>query len=320
MALSTSAEDLVKRYARRTTISLYRNSVFASLCDGSFTAEMVGARRVIIQNPSIPATVTTRTRGANWKTPTEVTSAQINLDLDQPYEVVQTLRYEDMRQSPDIGWLDRMNRAARLNSAINIDTNVASLFASQTYATADKISVGSGSTNAVTLASPDYFKGTGDELVLDSLRYLSTHWYRKNLIDGPTIGGTAGRIYAVMAPELFQVLTVALEGKDYHWDVLTADILATRILSNMMWKGRLFGIDILVSNALAVPASGSSWKFYSGTREAMALVIDEPVMSEFSPTTNPDGPNYKLNMAGLFGRVRVNTSFITEITLNTTDT
>lgn len=318
----TVGDDTLKAFSRQTTIELYQNAVFAALMDRSYEQDLEGAYEVDIQNPNLAGTITSRSRGADWKTAQEVTATQVNLKLDQQYEGVQKIAYEDVRQSPDIGWLDRMRRHTMLTARNYIDANIATYIAGLTYDAANKFTVGSGNTNAMTLRSQDdYSKGTGDELPAKMAQRGALHFFRKNVIDGDEQSGmNPGDLWVICAPEVLFVLMLDMAERGYNWDRLTEDVLSNnRVLTNEAWRGRLSGIDFIVSNQLAVPTSGNDFKCYMGTRKAIALAIDEPVTSFFTPQTNQEGPNYQLNQAGIFGRALVNPLLISEVTLNTTD-
>ncbi|MDE0004591.1 MAG: hypothetical protein OXQ29_18025 [Rhodospirillaceae bacterium] len=321
MALTIS-DDLLTAFSRQTTVDLYANSVWAALLNRDYEQDISGAYDVEIQDVTIPATVTTRTRGSNWKTPTEQSATQIKMAMDQTYEVVQKMSYEDIRQSPDIGWLERMRAKAAINTAAFIDANIAAYVASLTFDAADKLAVGSGNTNVLTLTGPNYYKGTGLRLVTEAARQAARHFYRKNVISGQSLDGqTAGTLWMLISPELFSVLQLDMLDRGFQWDQLTDQVLDNRIRTQEGWSGRLFGIDIIVSNSVAVPATSGSnkWVVYVGTRKALTMAIDQPVTSFFEPGGNITGPNYQLNQAGIFGRARVNPSLITEITFATAD-
>ena len=321
MALTVS-DDLLTAFSRQTTVDLYQNSIWAALFNRDHEQDISGAYDVEIQDVTIPATVTERTRGADWKTPTEQSAAQLKLIMDQTYEVVQKARYEDIRQSPDIGWLERMRAKGAINTALYIDANLAAYVAGLTFDSADKLAVGSGTTNVLTLTGPNYYKGTGLRLIAEAARQAARHFYRKNVISGQSLDGqTPGTLWMLISPELFSVLQLDMLDRGFQWDMLTDQVLDNRIRTQEGWSGRLFGIDIIVSNSVAVPQTGGSnaWVVYVGTRKALTMAIDMPVTSFFTPETNPAGPNYQLNQAGLFGRARINPSLITEVTFATAD-
>ncbi len=183
--------------------------------------------------------------------------------------------------------------------------------------------VGSGTANALTTdPSSDYTKGTGGELPRRALKLASLRFARKN-IDGISIGGEPGMLFAVMPPELFYVLGNDLEDQKLSYDVLTDQLFDNRIRSTEGWRGRLYGIDIITSNALIVPTdanaggTGGKFKFYVGTRRAVAMGIQPPVSVVFDPTTNQNAPNYVLRQTGDYGRVMVNPHLLEEVTLQT---
>ncbi len=315
----TQVNELMVAFSRQTTIELYRSSVWAALMNRSFEQDLANARSLVIQDPKFATSVKARTRGSDWGTAQGITADQITLTLDQAYEVGPIkIAYEDIRQSPRIGWLDRARRDGALKTATYIDDNVTAFVAGLAYAADDKYTVGSGTTNTLTIAYP-YYKGTGYTLVAESLRRGALHWYRKNAIDAPSVGGAAGRVFAIMSPELYSVLLYDMEQRNLHWDQLTDATFDMRLRSMVPWTGRLYGIDVIVSNAFAVPGSGKDWKFYMGTRQALALAIDQPVSSYFPPERNPDGPSHQMNEAGLFGRQLINKVLLTEVTIATED-
>lgn len=319
--LSTAQADqeLVESFSAATTIDLHRLSVWETLCDTSY--DQTGVFRTVIQDPTYGNEVTTPTagRGGAWKASKGVASSAINLVRDQEYEVVSEVPYEDPIQAP---WpiLEQNRQDAAAKTAIFIDDNIAAYVAGLTYAAGDKFSVGSGNANALTLTGPDYEKGNGGRLVETAIDQAALRFYRKNIQGISVGGGQPGMLFAVMAPEVFRVLRQDLQDRRLDWDMLTDQMFDNRIRSTAAWSGRLYGIDIIVTNSLSVPASGSDWKIYFGTRKAIASAMNGPSINQIlTPQTNQTSRSWVMRQHGYFGRVRVNPQLLEECTLNTVD-
>jgi len=320
MALNPStAGELRQAFSLRTTIQLYRQSIWATLMNRGHEAELANARSTVIQNPAFATTVKSRSRGSKWGEGQEITSTPITLTLDQPYEVGPiNWRYEDQRQAPMVGWLEQARQDAAAKTAIYMDDNLNSFVNATTPG--ESLTVGSGTTNAFTTKSGDgypYYVGTGNQLVAQAIKELSLHWYDAHVgDDGISVGGMPGSLWALMDSRVFNALLIDMENRNLHFDTLTDSLFDNRLRANRAWRGRLYGIDIMVSTVMRA-GTGKNVVMYSGTNMAVALAVDPPVTQFWTPETNQDGPNYKINMAGLFGRQLVNKDLLTKVTFAT---
>ena len=102
-----------------------------------------------------------------------------------------------------------------------------------------------------------------------------------------------GAPFALMSPEIFNVLLDDLERLNYNWDAVQAQVLQNNsVLAGAGWEGRLYGIDIYTSLNMPTvndPAGGgnaNNHKVFVGTPMAVAANV-RPIATQFiSPEQN----------------------------------
>ena len=120
-----------------------------------------------------------------------------------------------------------------------------------------------------------------------------------------------GPAYAIMHPRIFRVLRADMLARDYHWDELTGNALREGgVLSSVGWQGRLYGVNIYVSNdwPIAVAhatarASDVDWYITCGMSTAVAANVRPPIAQYFTPAENQitDQPGYVFRQAVDYG-------------------
>lgn len=325
MTIAQNATTLERRRAMRaqTTLQLIRQSTALALCTQQLEAPGGGEFATVLPVPDFSdITATTRNRGDKPKEADVVSMGTKTVVRDQSWEVKFSIPFEDV---PETYWplAEQSREYAAAQAAKSIDENFAAFIAAQDYKAAKNnlISIGGGNANALTIARTsggDYHKGNGNRLVAQAIRTAALHFHETVQINEQAIGGSPGTLFCYMHPRLLVELLSDMEDRNLHWDTMTQSTLDLRLPNSQAWAGRLYGIDIVTSTVLGVPASGADYSMYVGTRNAIAAFMDGPRLDVVS---EPDTEDYSFRYAdtGFYGRILWNDSLIARLDLNTID-
>ena len=210
-----------------------------------------------------------RARGGDW--PAAVTAADGSVSLTRSggaAGAVEVLMEDAAEISYDI--VQQNNGRMRWDIGHGIDTDIYDAIAALPSTT---VTLGTAGSYFISRTAPyNSTTPTGsDPLIISAIEDFSGRAYRLNVIDGDFVGGTPGRPFMVLHPELVRNLRRELRDKGLSLDRLTDDSLKGNVGTAVQYFETLMGVNIFSWNHLAVPTGSDNWELYAAMPAAVAV-------------------------------------------------
>ena len=318
--MAYSSEDYGQMWSAQTLIDLRRTSVGLALTSQMFTeAWVMGDVQTHIPSPlwepadtsdssTEGVAVTSRNRGGDWATARTGDQAIYTFSRSGGWSVANKIVWEDLLELPwPVAEQTRQFQAYAIRRYID-DQMLSRIFASVPSGSTSQL--GTTGTDTISISAPYQAAGNIGALILEAIEAYILDLKIANAIDSAASTGGLGAPYCMMSPQVFKVLRKFLRDEKYDWDALTAETLQTMsLLGGGPFMGRLFGVDIMASNAPGLaPASASDpWNIYLSQPMIHIANIRPQLTQIFSPAENQisEAPEWLARSVGEYAHLGI---------------
>ena len=278
---------------------------------------VAGAHTVYIPAPAWASRTapSVRARGGNWGSAQQGSQVNIAFTRSGGYTDADEIPWEDAMELP---WpvVEETRSRQRYEMGKSIDGAIYSAMRTG-LASGSKTKFGTDTNNIARTAPYAAATDTARGYPKAILKAFNLKMKRAGAFDQGS--DAVGRVYAVMAPEVFNVLTDDMEQGSYGWDLLTADLLRNNsVLANATFEGRLYGVDVFSWNGVSVPTGTNDWIINCGARAAMAADVRAPLVQYFPPSQNQksSAPAYLFQQAGDYAYAELSEALLHEYSID----
>ena len=324
MAFST-ADDMKEAFSAQTTMDIRGNAVFYMLGDTSWESEAQTNRLVHIPNPSYSADFDA---GNAYDRATGVVGTRrqpaqefIDFSIDQYHQWNAELGMIDNLELP-LDYVARIQRREAINITLHLDRDILNYLDDDSarttklsYDAAHLLSQGTVGSNGINF--DDFEAKTGADAAMPYKQLLA---FRRAMVRKGAVTGVGDNpsMFAVMTPEQFIVMQQWLIDEKYPLpEIVTDRLVAETIFSDQPYKGRLLGVDLYTSTAIAAPTAATTsgggaednthWDSYYGVRGGYAVGMRPTLVKYFPPADNQGGTHHLFDFLQQWGVVGVNT-------------
>jgi len=310
--------DYSQMWSATVLADLRRTSVGLALTSQQWTQPWVdGQTQVHIPDPKWePADtsddttegvkVVSRNRGGNWATARKGDQAVTQFSRSGGWSVADTIDWEDLLELPwPVAEDTRQFQAYAIRRYVD-DTILSLIFAS--VPAAKTSALGTSGTDTISISEPYQSAGSIGALLVEAIEAYMLDLKIANAIDSSESMGGLGAPYCMMSPQVFKALRKYLRDEKFSWDTLTSDTLTTMtLLGGGPFMGRLFGCDIMASNApgLAAATASASWNVYFSLPNVHIANVRPSLTQILSPGENQvsEKPAWLARSVGEYGHL-----------------
>jgi len=297
--MSYSTEDYSQMFASTVLTELTDTALGLVLTSQQYTEGWRnGESKVTIPDPkylpedtsdstSEGVEIVSRNRGGNWAVVRKGDAAIVEITRTGGWAVSNEIDWEDTVELPfnaTEGTRTKQVQYARnwVNNAVitTIDAGIAS------GNTAD---LGVATKDVISISPPYQSAGNLGDLTIQAIEGYTTEMKVEDVIGSEFTSGTLGARWCVISPPHYQVLTKYMRDRNMQWDPLSASLLTNvSALAGSPFIGRLFGVDIFVSNnpLFLSKKAGTDFGMVLGNKGQCLANVREPLTQIFNPQTN----------------------------------
>jgi len=350
------AHNFRETWAEETTRFFGRRLILRGRLLAAYDGDAQMSDEVFVQNPNYnvkgqkgidtkAGSATNLVKRAAWGTPTEPSASRITISMNRNYRVETMLYVEDEIVNAVRNYRSRLEAIALHQMAKDSEDDIVAYLNGLATSGGATANGNAGAIAADAKGVPVAKKGTGFSITtgrptsdtagttaddvrawpLEALEEGQVTYFRSDLTDpGLTIGGTVGRPWCVMPPEIYAFgLAKELESTGISLDFIRQVMQNTGVFG-MAFGGNWKGFDLYVSNAFAKPtddtaaAAANVWRMYLGHDAAVAGPIRR-VRNYVREPANASAERYEFRHATNGGIQLVNSKGVIRVTFQASD-